>query len=194
MNMNQSESATLNIRRLLVTGTAAALVGLAAISCNAAPTEQFSAPSAASTTSQSNQSEQLPGLPSDPWQADQLMKPEELIKSLSGPTDEKPLVLQVGFLVLYQGGHIVGSKFAGPATKPQGVQRLKSEVEKLSRDKPIVLYCGCCPWTHCPNIRPAFRILQEMGFKNVRILELPNNLQQDWIAKGFPVEKGGEAK
>ncbi|HAO78261.1 MAG TPA: hypothetical protein DCQ92_04640 [Verrucomicrobia subdivision 3 bacterium] len=157
-------------------------------------TTAFSEPSAASTTAQTNQSEPLPGPPSDSWQADQLIKPEELSKSLSEPTGEKPLVLQVGFLVLYQGGHIVGSKFAGPANKPQGIERLKSEVEKIPRDKAIILYCGCCPWTHCPNIRPSFRTLQELGFKNVRILELPNNLQQDWIAKGYPIQKGDDVK
>ncbi len=206
MNMNQSESAKLNIRRLLVAGTAAALVGLAATSCSqrtaaatdgqsaAAGADQVPEPPAASTASKSNQSEQLPVLPSDPWQVDQLIKPEELIKSLSETAGEKPLVLQVGVLVLYHGGHIVGSKFAGPASKPQGVQLLKSEAENLPRDKPVVLYCGCCPWTNCPNIRPAFRTMQELGFKNVKVLEIPKNLRQDWIAKGFPIKKGDDVK
>lgn len=125
---------------------------------------------------------------SDPWQVDRLLKPEVLVKDLSVAMSEKPLVLCVAFPLLYPNAHIVGSKFAGPGSNPNGIQKLKQEVEKLPRDKQIVLYCGCCPWKHCPNIRPAFRTLLELGFKNVRVLDLPNNFQQDWIAKGFPIQ------
>ena len=81
-------------------------------------TTAFSEPSAASTTAQTNQSEPLPGPPSDPWQADQLIKPEELIKSLSETTGEKPLVLQVGFLVL-AGMAVVGALIAATQLGPQ---------------------------------------------------------------------------
>jgi hypothetical protein len=28
-----------------------------------------------------------------------------------------------------------------------------------------------------------------MGFKNVKALELPENLKTDWIDKGYPTEK-----
>lgn len=137
---------------------------------------------------------QLPASSSDPWQASQLMKPEELAKALSGTTGAKPVVLCVGFMVLYQGGHITGSRFAGPASRPQGIQKLKREVENLPRDKEIVLYCGCCPWKDCPNIRPAFRTMERLGFKNIRVLYLPNNLREDWINKRFPTQKGGDGK
>ena len=132
---------------------------------------------------------QQPGsLPSDPRQADRLMEPEELVKALSAPAGEKPLVLCVAFPFLYPRAHIVGSKFAGPGSNPTGIHKLKQEVKNLPRDKPIVLYCGCCPWKDCPNIRPAFRTLRELGFKHVRVLRLPNNFQQDWVAKGLPIE------
>lgn len=143
---------------------------------------------------QSDQSEQLPALPSDPWLVSQLIKPEELVKSLSEATGEKPLVLCVAYSLLYQGRHIAGSKFIGPTSKPEGIQKLKQEAESLPRDKQIVLYCGCCPWKDCPNIRPAFRAMQEMGFKNVKVLYLPKNLRQDWIDKGFPIQKADDAK
>ncbi len=139
----------------------------------------------------SDQTDQIPVLPSDPWQTNQLIKPDELAKSLSASTGEKPLVICVAYPVLYQGGHIVGAKFAGPAAKPQGIQALKDAVGGLPRDKQIVLYCGCCPWVKCPNIRAAFRATQEWGFKNVKALYLPTDFRQDWIAKGFPIEKGG---
>jgi thiosulfate/3-mercaptopyruvate sulfurtransferase len=138
----------------------------------------------------SDQTDQISNLSSDSWQTSQLIKPQELVKSLSAATGEKPLVICVGFPFLYQGGHIVGSKFAGPGRNPEGIQALKHEVEGLPRDKEIVLYCGCCPWKDCPNIRPAFRAVQGWGFKNARALYLPTNFRQDWIAKGFPIDKG----
>lgn len=137
---------------------------------------------------QADQTNQIPVLSSDPWQASQVITPEELVKSLSSTTGQKPLVICVGFPVLYQNAHIVGAKFAGPAFKPGGIQALKLTVEGLQRDKEVVLYCGCCPWKECPNIRAAFRAMQQWGFKNVKALYLRTNFQKDWIAKGFPTE------
>ncbi len=142
---------------------------------------------------QSDQSEPSV-LPSDPWQVGQLVSAESLAASLSDGAAEKPVILYVGFPVLYQGGHIAGSIFAGPASKPDGLQKLKQEAKGLSREKPIVLYCGCCPWKDCPNVRPAFRILEEMGFKNVKVLYVARNLLKDWIARGFPTQKSDDAR
>ena len=142
---------------------------------------------------QSDQSEQSRTPPPDPWQTNDLLKTEELAKSLSGTTGEKPLLLYVGYSLPFQGGHIEGSKFIGPASKPDGIHALVREAQDLPRERPVVLYCGCCPWKQCPNIRPAFRTMQELGFKNLKVLYLPNKFQQDWTAKGFPVQKGDGA-
>jgi len=136
----------------------------------------------------------LPALPSDPWQSSQLMAPEDLAASLSKAAADQPLVLYVGYPVLYQGGHIAGATFAGPGSRPDGLQKLSEEVKGLPRDRQIVLYCGCCPWKDCPNIRPAFRTLEDLGFKNVKVLYLPKNLLKDWISKGFPTQKTDNAK
>jgi thiosulfate/3-mercaptopyruvate sulfurtransferase len=143
---------------------------------------------------QADQPRQLPALPSDPWQASQLMTPEGLTASLSKATVDKPLVLYVGYPILYQGAHITGATFAGPGSKPDGLHTLNQEVKSLQRDKQIVLYCGCCPWKDCPNIRPAFQTLKDLGFTNVKALYLPKNLLTDWIAKGFPTQKADDAK
>jgi thiosulfate/3-mercaptopyruvate sulfurtransferase len=144
--------------------------------------------------SSSEPSRQPPVLPSDPWPATRLMTTEDLSTSLSKAAGEKPLVLYVGPRFTYLGGHIAGSIFAGPASKTDGLEALKAEVKNLSRDKSIVLYCGCCPWKDCPNIRPAFRAMEDLGFKNVRVLYLPTNLRRDWIDKGLPTQKGDDAK
>jgi rhodanese-related sulfurtransferase len=130
----------------------------------------------------------------DPWQASQLLAPEDLATSLSKAEVDKPLVLYVGFLPLYQGGHIAGATFAGPASKSAGIKKLNQEVKDLPRDKQIVLYCGCCPWKDCPNIRPAFQTLKDLGFTNVQALYVVKNVLTDWTAKGFPTQKGDDAK
>jgi thiosulfate/3-mercaptopyruvate sulfurtransferase len=101
----------------------------------------------------------------------------------------KPLVIQAGFAVLYRSAHITGSVYAGPGSKPEGLDKLKELVEKEPRDREIVIYCGCCPWEKCPNIRPAFAALHEMGFTHVSALYVPENLAKDWIDKGLPTEK-----
>ncbi len=40
----------------------------------------------------------------------------------------------------------------------------------------------------CPNIRPAYRTLREMGFTHVRVLNIPTNMHEDWFSKGYPAE------
>jgi rhodanese-related sulfurtransferase len=130
----------------------------------------------------------------DPWQASQLIAPEDLATSLSKAAIDRPLVLYVGYLPLYQGGHIAGAAFAGPASKSAGIQKLNQEVKDLPRDKQIVLYCGCCPWKDCPNIRPAFQTLKDLGFTNVKALYVAKNLLTDWTAKGFPTQKADDAR
>jgi hypothetical protein len=57
------------------------------------------------------------------------------------------------------------------------------------KDADVVIYCGCCPFRDCPNIRPAFRVLQEMKFTRAKLLNIPTTLKADWINKGYPSEK-----
>lgn len=99
-------------------------------------------------------------------------------------------ILYVGFGVLFRSKHIPESVYAGPGSKPEGIQKMRDAVKGLDRGTPIVLYCGCCPLDKCPNVRPAFAALKKDGFRNVRVLELPQNFAEDWIAKGYPVVAG----
>jgi thiosulfate/3-mercaptopyruvate sulfurtransferase len=118
-----------------------------------------------------------------------LIQPDALNHLLQTKGTEKPLVLQVGSHLLFEEAHIAGSLYAGAGSQPTGLQQLQSAVKTLSRKKAIVLYCGCCPWNHCPNIGPAFQQLHDMGFTNVKALYLANNLGTDWVARGYPVER-----
>ena len=102
----------------------------------------------------------------------------------------KPAVIHVGFAVMYRGKHIPQSIYAGPARSPEGIAALKKAVANMPKDREIVVYCGCCPYEMCPNIRPALAALREMGFTHVKALMIPTNFATDWINHGYPVEEG----
>jgi len=115
---------------------------------------------------------------------------DELVKTLQSGKADKPLLIHVGSHVLYSQAHIPGSEYIGPGSDPSALQRLRTRVDSLPRNKFIVIYCGCCPWTHCPNMKPADDALHAMGFTNVKSLYIPNNFGTDWVSKGYPVAKG----
>jgi rhodanese-related sulfurtransferase len=119
-----------------------------------------------------------------------LINPNELVKILQSANSEKPLMIQVGSHVLYTQAHIPGSEYIGPSSSESGLQVLRKRVEPLPRKKSIVLYCGCCPWSHCPNVKPADDALHAMGFTNVKVLYIPGNFGMDWVEKGYPVATG----
>jgi rhodanese-related sulfurtransferase len=118
-----------------------------------------------------------------------LISPEDLAKMLQSGK-EKPLMLQVGSHMLFLQAHIPGSEYAGPAANESGLQQLRKLVESLPRNKFIVLYCGCCPWNHCPNVKPANDALHTMGFTNVKVLYIADNFGTNWVDKGYPTAKG----
>ena len=118
-----------------------------------------------------------------------LIQPEGLVRMLKATDKEKPVILQVGSRVMFGQAHIPGSEYAGPGSQTAGIQSLEDKVSGLPKDRHIVLYCGCCPWEKCPNIRPAFAALREMGFTHVKAMVIPENLKTDWIDKGYPTDK-----
>ncbi|HEY2471744.1 MAG TPA: rhodanese-like domain-containing protein [Terracidiphilus sp.] len=120
----------------------------------------------------------------------QLLQPAELAKMLNAHGSERPVMLQVGSFVMYQQAHIAGSGYAGPGSQTTGLQLLEKMAAHLAKDKLIVIYCGCCPWNHCPNIGPAYKKLHDLGFRNVKALYIAKNFGEDWVAKGYPSEKG----
>ena len=122
--------------------------------------------------------------------ASRLINPEELVKILQSSKGEKPLMIQVGSHVLYEQAHIPGSEYIGPGSSEIGLQQLRARVQPLPRKKFIVIYCGCCPWSHCPNVKPADDALRAMGFTNVKVLYIADNLGTDWVYKGYPTVLG----
>ena len=117
------------------------------------------------------------------------ISPEDLVHTLAAKAP-KPLLFQVGSHMLYLQAHIPGSEYLGAGNTPEGMQHLRQRVHSLPKSADIVLYCGCCPWSHCPNVNPAYEALQQMGFTNVKVLYIANNFGADWVDKGYPVAKG----
>ena len=116
---------------------------------------------------------------------------DELLKILKSPKVDKPLLIQVGSHVLYSQAHIPGSEYIGPASSDSGLKQLRQRVASLPRNKFVVIYCGCCPWSHCPNIKPAAEALRAMGFTRFKALYIPDNFGTDWVDKGYPTAQGG---
>jgi len=117
-----------------------------------------------------------------------LLQPAELGRILQ--SSNKPVLLQIGSHVLYAEAHIPGSEYIGAAGTTAGLQALRERVFTMKKDQLIVIYCGCCPWGRCPNIRPAYEQLQTLGFTNVKALYLADNFGTDWVDRGYPVAKG----
>jgi thiosulfate/3-mercaptopyruvate sulfurtransferase len=120
----------------------------------------------------------------------QLMQPAELVSLLKASGAERPVVFQVGSFVMFQQAHIPNAGFAGPGSQPNGMILLKKFAAPLKKEQLIVIYCGCCPWNRCPNIGPAYKQLRDLGFTSVKALYLANNFGDDWVAKGYPTERG----
>ncbi len=117
---------------------------------------------------------------------------EALASELADSSAVRPALLHVGFAPLYRSGHIPGSQYAGPGNKASGIATLETALAAVPADRPVVLYCGCCPWQDCPNVRPAFQAARKAGRTNLRVLYVSSNLERDWIDRGLPAEKGGD--
>jgi thiosulfate/3-mercaptopyruvate sulfurtransferase len=156
------------ILRLLLLTTVVAALGL---------------PSAQTTAKAAATDDLPPGSP-------QVIQPEELAQTLKASDAQKPLILYVGPKAFYAQAHIPGAEFIGPVGKPEDMVKLRARAASLPRDGAVVIYCGCCPWDHCPNIRPAFAELKKVGFTKVRVLYLATSFGADWKDKGFPVASG----
>jgi thiosulfate/3-mercaptopyruvate sulfurtransferase len=120
----------------------------------------------------------------EPWKPGQLLAPAELAKTIGDPAAKQPVVFSIG-----PGAVIKGSIDIGPARDSNNIKKFRQQLSQLPKDANIVIYCGCCPFVHCPNIRPAFTLLNEMKFTHPQLLNIEHNIKTDWIDKGYPVAK-----
>jgi len=128
--------------------------------------------------------------PEDPWTLKQTVQPADFVKELQQEKDPYPTVIYVGVKTLYEGAHIPGAAFYGPGSTEQGLAELRKFASTLPKNSDVVLYCGCCPLEKCPNLRPAFIALKDIGIARLRVLILPTSFNTDWVEQGLPVHKG----
>jgi hypothetical protein len=114
------------------------------------------------------------------WTKDQLMQPAQLAEILQ-TKKSLPVIYSVG-----PGAVIPHSVDIGSAKEKENLDKFKNQLTDLPKDAGIVVYCGCCPFDHCPNVRPAIAALKEMKFTNYKLLNLEHNIKTDWFDKGFP--------
>ncbi|SFN94988.1 hypothetical protein SAMN05421594_4843 [Chryseobacterium oleae] len=117
----------------------------------------------------------------DPWNESQLMDPALLAARITENKAKDVVIISVGPEAI-----IKGSVDIGPTHEPENLEKLRNYLKDIPKGKEVVIYCGCCPFVKCPNIRPAFKLLQEMGFKNAKLLNLPKNIKVDWLDKDYP--------
>jgi thiosulfate/3-mercaptopyruvate sulfurtransferase len=115
-----------------------------------------------------------------------VIQPKDLAAQLRSDT-AKPTIVQVGPNLLFRSHHIPGAIYGGPGSKPEGLDALKAAVKDLPHERDLVIYCGCCPWDKCPNIKPALELLKQLGFTHVKAMYSGTNFKTDWIDQGYPV-------
>lgn len=120
--------------------------------------------------------------PGEPWVPAQLLEPAELAAEINHPSAHPPLVVCVGPSAV-----IKGSQEVGPARDGANLEKLRTLLAKEDRNREVIIYCGCCPFERCPNVRPAFSLLTELKFQHARLLNLPHNIKTDWMDHGYPV-------
>lgn len=130
------------------------------------------------------------GESAEPWSKAEVLEASDLAHELGAKNGDAPTIVYVGFRTLFIGGHIPGATFHGTASTEKGLAELRSWLATLPRSTNLVIYCGCCPFDRCPNIRPAFKVAHELGFEHIRVLVLPKSFAADWVEKGYPMEKG----
>lgn len=116
----------------------------------------------------------------EPWNYKQLVATETLAARIDKGDTKDLLILSIG-----PDAVIKGSVDIGPTSEKENISKLRNLLKDVPKDKEVVIYCGCCPFVRCPNIRPAFLVLQDMGFKNGKLLDIPQNIKVDWLDKDY---------
>lgn len=163
----------------------------ALVSCNSATENQKKQNAEQQPVNQTQTGEQsqhenngsmVPMTSGKPWTDDQLLAPAALAQRIEDGSAPK-YIFNIG-----PSGAIKGSIEIGSTQSPANLEKLKAALGNVPQDAEVVVYCGCCPFANCPNIRPTFEALNDMGYKNAHLLNLSQNLKTNWIDQGYPME------
>jgi hypothetical protein len=119
----------------------------------------------------------------DNWMPKDLIQPSDLAALLNNKKAKQPVIFNIGVVE-----DILGAKNVGAASKKENLDKLKENLKRVPKSSLVVIYCGCCPFNKCPNIRPAFSMIKGMGFSKGKLLNIPVNLKQNWISQGYPMQ------
>jgi thiosulfate/3-mercaptopyruvate sulfurtransferase len=117
------------------------------------------------------------------WKKEQLMPTSLMAEKIKTNAKDVPLLFNVGPM-----DNIKGAVFVGRGTSVSSIDKMRQTLSMENKNRTVVVYCGCCSYASCPNIKPAFDALISLGFKNAKVLDLPEGLGPDWQAKGYPME------
>lgn len=118
----------------------------------------------------------------DPWTKSQLLAPDVLAKKFTSNAKDIPLILNFGVE-----RNIKNAVEVGLVSSPKVFEKFKTDAAKMDKNRETVIYCGCCTMENCPNVRASYIKLKELGFKNVKVLNIITDLNLDWIEKGYPM-------
>lgn len=117
-----------------------------------------------------------------PWLKSQLIEPSDLALMIRSKKLNGCKIFNIGAV-----DDIKDATHIGAAGKEANLENFRKALKELPKSTKIIIYCGCCPFTKCPNVGPAFELARQLGFVNTRILDLPVNLKTNWISKGYPL-------
>ncbi len=120
----------------------------------------------------------------EPWSKKQLIATETLASRIEQGETENLFILSIGPDAI-----IKGSVDIGPTMEAENLDKLKHYLKDVPKNKEVVIYCGCCPFERCPNIRPAFTVLKDLGFKNGKLLDIPQNIKVNWLDNDYPMNE-----
>lgn len=118
----------------------------------------------------------------DNWTQKDLIEPSALAAIIANSKVNQPKIFNIGVV-----DNIKGAINLGGVSEKENLQKLNNALSKLPKNTFLVVYCGCCPFERCPNIRPAVDLIKTLGFTKGRLLNLPTNLKQNWVDKGYPL-------
>lgn len=117
----------------------------------------------------------------DPWTESELLNPEILANKINNKQLKNTVILSIGFDAI-----IKNSVDIGAGNQAENITKLKTYLKSVKKNKEVILYCGCCPLAKCPNMRPAYKAVKELGYKNAKVLNLVQNIKTNWLDKGYP--------
>lgn len=119
----------------------------------------------------------------EPWTPEELISTKTLADKIN-QEDNTLKIFSIGFDNI-----IKGSVDIGPGGEEENLNKLKESLKDIPKTETVIIYCGCCPFAQCPNIRPAFQLLKDLGYENPKLVDIPSNIKVDWLDKNYPVNE-----